>query len=241
MTIIAVLLIGLVAGVVSGIVGFGGTIILLPILTLQFGPKAAVPIMAVAAILGNFARVMAWWHLIRWPAVGAYAAAAIPATWLGARTMLSLDPSTLELFLGVFFIAIIPARHWLAASGLKVSLWGLMAAGAIVGFLTGIVANTGPINTPFFLAHGLTKGAFIGTEAMSSLTMFTSKVTAFRSFGALDIDMIQNGLVVGASLMLGTFIGKRFLLSMNEQRFSGLMDGLLFISGGAMIWAALQA
>lgn len=236
-----ILVIGLVAGTLAGIIGFGGTTILLPLLTLQFGPKAAVPIMAIASILGNFARVVAWWRIVSWRAVAAYSATAIPAAWLGARTMLTLDPVTLELALGVFFIAMIPLRRWFAARGFRVSLVGLALAGAVIGYLTGIVANTGPINTPFFLAHGLTKGAFIGTEATASLAMFVSKATAFRSLGALPAEMVVNGVIVGASLMAGTYVAKRFLQALTEEMFRGLMDALLLVAGLAMIVSALAA
>lgn len=241
MTMILVILIGLAAGTLAGLIGFGGSTILLPVLTLQFGPKAAVPIMAIAAIFGNFARVVAWWRVVSWPAVAAYSVTAIPAAWFGARTMLSLDPVTLEIALGTFFFIMIPLRRWFAASGLHVTLPILCVAGAVIGYLTGIVANTGPINTPFFLAHGLTKGAFVGTEATASLAMFLSKAAAFRSFGALPADIISSGILVGLSLMAGTYIAKHLLHSMNEAMFDGLMDILLAVAGIAMITNALYA
>src|SRR5439155_3020502 len=43
-----VLAVGLVAGTISGIVGTGSSIMLMPVLVYQYGPKQAVPIMAVA-------------------------------------------------------------------------------------------------------------------------------------------------------------------------------------------------
>jgi uncharacterized membrane protein YfcA len=46
-----VLAVGLVAGTVSGIVGTGSSIMLVPGLVYAFGPKEGVPIMAVAAIM----------------------------------------------------------------------------------------------------------------------------------------------------------------------------------------------
>lgn len=240
MTMILVLFTGLFAGTLAGLVGFGGTTILLPILTLQFGPKAAVPIMAIASVLGNFARLLAWWRVVRWRAVAAYSLPAIPSAWLGARTMLSLDPVILEFTLGIFFLLMIPLRRWFTTAGMRINLLGLACAGAVIGFLTGIVSNTGPINTPFFLAHGLTKGAFIGTEATASLMMFTAKVAAIRSGGALPSEMILNGLIVGSSLMIGTYVAARFLKSMDENTFRGLMDGLLLVAGVAMIASALM-
>lgn len=231
--------IGLGAGTLAGIIGFGGSTILLPVLTLVFGPKAAVPIMAIAALLGNLSRVMVWWREIRWSAACAYSATAIPMAWAGARTMVALDPTVLELFLGVFFIAMIPLRRWLERRGFSVGLPGLALAGAVVGYLTGIVANTGPVNTPFFLAHGLVRGAFVGTEAMSSLSMFSSKVLAFRTFGALPTELILNGVIVGVSLMIGAYLAKRFMRRISASAFHELMDGLLLVTGLAMIIGAL--
>jgi len=238
MTWLLIMLIGLVAGTLSGIIGFGGTTILMPILVLSFGPKAAVPIMAIASILGNLSRVLVWWSTINWRAVSAYSIAAVPAAALGARVMLAIDPSVLDIILGVFFIAMIPLRRWFTAQGFRISVAGLAVAGAIIGFLTGIVANTGPINTPFFLAHGLAKGAFISTEAMSSLAMFTSKAVAFRELGALPEATLINGLIVGSTLMAGSWIAKRFVQKMDEDQFRGLMDVLLFVAGTAMLLGA---
>jgi len=39
----------------------------------------------------------------------------------------------------------------------------------VIGYLTGIVVSTGPLSVPLFLFYGLTKGAFLATEAASSL------------------------------------------------------------------------
>jgi uncharacterized membrane protein YfcA len=239
LTWLLVLAIGLAAGTLAGIIGFGGSTILLPVLTLVFGAKAAVPIMAIAAVLGNLSRVAVWWREIRWPAAFAYSATAMPMAWLGARTMLALDARVLELCLGLFFLAMVPLRRWLARRGLAVSLVGLAAAGAGIGYLTGIVANTGPVNTPFFLGHGLVRGGFVGTEAMSSLAMFTSKVAAFRTFGALPSELITSGMIVGSSLMLGAYLAKRCMQRISDGAFHGLMDGLLVVSGLAMIAGAL--
>ncbi len=241
MSWIIIIIVGLGAGTLSGIVGFGSTTILMPLLVIVFGPKAAVPIMAVAAVLGNLGRVVVWWPVIAWKAVGAFSIAAIGAVWFGARTMLAFDPVYLELFLGAFFILMIPIRRWLENSQVKLSLLGLVITGAVIGYLTGIVANTGPINTPFFLAHGLSKGPFIATEAMSSLAMFGSKSAAFWTFGALPIETIKRGCIVGATLMIGAWLAKRFVQSLSTDTFKGMMDALLFIAGAAMIVNALSA
>ena len=90
-----VLAVGLIAGLVSGIVGTGATIILLPVLVFAFGPRAAIPIMAVVALMSNFAKITSWWKEIDWRAVGCYALGGIPGAALPRLfTMFSqVDPS----------------------------------------------------------------------------------------------------------------------------------------------------
>lgn len=234
-----VLAIGLVAGTLSGIVGFGASIMLMPVLVISYGPLAAVPIMAVASIMANLSRVMVWWREVDWRACAAYSATGIPAAALGARTLLALPPRAVEVALGAFFLAMIPARRWLAARELKLQRWHLALIGLVIGFLTGIVVTTGPLSVPVFLAYGLVKGAFLATEAAGSLGIYVAKSAVFRSFGALPWDAIAKGLVIGASLMAGSYLAKRFVLKLPAERFRLLMDGMMAASGIAMLWAAI--
>ncbi len=233
-----VLLVGLVAGAISGVIGTGSSIILLPVLVFTFGPKQAVPIMAVAAIMANLARVMAWWKLVDWRAFAAYSITGIPAAALGARTLLALPAHLIDICLGIFFIAMIPTRHWLIAHNFRIRLWQLSIIGAVIGFLTGVVLSTGPLSVPAFSSYGLQKGAFLSTEAASSLVLYVAKVITFREFGAMPLDIFIKGLLVGASLMAGTFTGKIVVLRMSDRAFRHLLDALLFCSGLSLLWAA---
>lgn len=212
---------------------------LMPVRVVVFGPLEAVPIMGVAALMANFSRVLVWWRETDWRATAAYSAAGVPAAALGARTLLVLPPRLMEALLGAFFILMIPARRALLARDYRLKLWQLALVGAPIGYLTGIVVSTGPINTPFFLAYGLTKGAFLATEAAGSLAVYMSKALVFRSFGALPLAAVAKGLIIGTSLMAGSFLAKRFVLRLEADRFRLLMDGLLLLSGLSMLAAAL--
>lgn len=233
-----VLVLGLVAGTLGGIVGFGTSIMLMPALVLVFGPREAVPIMAVATVMANASRVAAWWDDVDWRVVAAYSATGFPAAALGAATLLVLPPRIVESVLGVFFLAMIPLRRWMAKREWRMQLWHLAVVGALIGFLTGIVASTGPINAPFFLAYGLVKGTYLGTEAMSSIAVYAAKVITFRSLGALPMEAIVKGLVIGSALFAGAFIAKRFVKQVPAEKFRLLMDGLLAVAGATMLWAA---
>jgi uncharacterized protein len=237
-----VLTVGLVAGTISGIVGTGSSIMLMPVLVYEYGPKQAVPIMAVAAVLANLSRILAWWREVDWRACAAYSATGIPAAALGARTLLALPSHAVDIAIGVFLIAMVPLRHWLARHQLKLSLWHLAIGGAVIGYLTGIVVSTGPLSVPLFLFYGLAKGAFLATEAASSLGLYFSKSVTFERFGALTSDIALKGLITGASLMSGAFIAKRFVLHLKPDVFRLVMDAIMLAAGLSMladaIWSA---
>jgi uncharacterized protein len=235
---VLVLALGLAAGSLSGIIGTGASIMLLPVLVFQFGPKQAVPIMAIAALMSNVAKIMAWWREVDWRAFAAYSITGIPAAALGARTLLVLPSPVVDLALGLFFLLMIPGRRWLNAMKFRIRLWQLALAGAVIGFLTGIVISTGPLSVPAFTSYGLLKGAFLSTEAASSLALMVSKVTTFRQLGALPYSSILQGVIIGASVMAGAFVGKAVVLRMSIGMFQHVLDGLLLCSGLAMLWGA---
>ena len=219
-------------------IGTGASILLLPILVFQYGPKQAVPIMAIAALMSNVAKVMAWWREVDWRAFAAYSIPGVPAAALGARTLLVLPSHVVDITLGAFFLAMIPARRWLHSHSFHIGLWQLALAGALIGFVTGIVLSTGPLSVPAFTSYGLMKGAFLSTEAVSSLALMISKVTTFQQLGALPWPAILQGLIIGSAVMIGTFIAKRFVQRMSLHTFEYLLDAMLFGSGVSLLWAA---
>ncbi|MBS0529569.1 MAG: sulfite exporter TauE/SafE family protein [Proteobacteria bacterium] len=241
MNYVFVLAVGLVAGTISGIVGTGSSIMLVPVLVYEFGPKQAVPIMAVAAIMANLSRILAWWREVDWRACAAYSVTGIPAAALGARTLLVLPSRAVDISIGLFLIAMVPVRHWVARHNFKLSLWHLALGGALIGFLTGIVVSTGPLSVPLFVFYGLTKGAFLATEAASSLGLYFSKSVTFERFGALNWDVAIKGLIAGSSLMVGAFVAKRFVLKLDPNVFRLVLDAIMIMAGLSMLWNAAHA
>lgn len=240
MDYLLVLVAGLLAGTLGGIVGTGSSLVLMPILVVMFGPRHAVPIMAVAAIMGNLGRVLAWRREIDWRACFAYCATAVPGAVLGARLLLAIPPGVAELALGVFFLSLIPVRRWLAKHELKLSLMHLALLGGPLGLLTGLVVSTGPLTVPLFTFYGLERGAFLGTEAAGSIGVYLAKVATFQAFGAFPLEVLVQGLMVGTTLMAGSFAGRSIVLALSPGAFRSLIDGLMLCSGLSLIWAAVR-
>jgi hypothetical protein len=149
-----------------------------------------------------------------------------------------LPSRAVDIAIGLFLIAMVPVRHWLARHPFRITLWHLALGGALIGYITGIVVSTGPLSVPLFLFYGLSRGAFIGTEAASSLGLYVSKSITFQQFGALDWEVALKGLTTGSSLMAGAFIAKRFVLRLEPDVFKLVMDGIMIAAGASMLWNA---
>jgi uncharacterized membrane protein YfcA len=239
MSWVLILALGLFAGTLGGVVGFGSGILMMPALVLTFGPKEAVPVMAIAALMANAGRVAVWWRDVDWKLNAVYCSTAVPMAALGARTLVALDPKWVEGALGTFFLIMIPLRRWLTARGFRMRLPGMALVGAGIGFLSGLVASTGPINTPFFLAYGLVKGGFLATEAVGSMAISLTKAAVFRTFGALPLETVLRGMIVGSSLMFGAWLAKRIVLGMDPSWFRFILEVMMGVTGATMLWWAL--
>jgi uncharacterized protein len=235
---LAILALGLAAGTIGGIVGFGSSIMLMPALMLAFGPQQAVPIMAIAALMANLSRVAVWWREVDWRANAYYCVTAVPAAALGACTLLTLDPHIVEATLGFLFFLMVPMRRWLMARGLRIKAWHLLFVGAGIGFMAGMVASTGPINTPFFIAYGLVKGAYLSTEAVGSIAVGLTKTIVFQRLNALSWETAARGLLIGTTVMAGSWVAKGFVLRLEADQFRLLMDALLILAGVVLLWGA---
>ncbi len=226
---------GLGAGVLGGVIGFGTTIILMPALVYFYGPIQAIPVIALVATVANLSRIFLWWSVINWKVCFVYSITAIPAVILGVNTLVTLNDRLVEITLGLFLILLIPIRRWMRKQNFYLKLWQMSLVGAVIGYLTGIVATTGAINTPFFLAFGLTKGAYLGTEAASTLSILFTKGITFHQLGFLNTTAIIQGLLIGSCVLVGSIFSKRIVLALPEKKFLLLMELVMLISGVSIL------
>jgi len=226
---------GLGAGVLGGVIGFGTTIILMPALVYFYGPIQAIPVIALVATVANLSRIFLWWSVINWKVCFVYSITAIPAVILGVNTLVTLNDRLVEITLGLFLILLIPIRRWMRQKNFYLKLWQMSLVGAGIGYLTGIVATTGAINTPFFLAFGLSKGAFLGTEAASTLSILFTKGITFHQLGFLNTTAMIQGLLIGSCVLVGSIFSKRIVLALPEKKFLLLMELVMLISGTSIL------
>lgn len=75
---IILIVLDLIAASISGAVGFGGAVLLLPFLTIMYGAQVAIPVLTISQIFGNGARMSIGIKQIKWKEVGLFLMLAIP-------------------------------------------------------------------------------------------------------------------------------------------------------------------
>lgn len=204
---------------------------MLSILVWSFGVRDAIPILTVAQLIGNGSRV--WFNRgeLAFPVVGWFALGSVPFALAGGMVFAHAPLRALKRLLGLFLLLIVAYRHLPKASAVRPSLRGFALIGALFGFLSALLGSVGPLMAPFFLAYGLVKGRYIGTEALATVIMHGTKLAAYGGAAILTVHNTGIGLALGPVMILGSYVGKKILDRIPERAFVLAIEATLLIAG----------
>ncbi|MFN3371539.1 MAG: sulfite exporter TauE/SafE family protein [Sphingomonadaceae bacterium] len=224
-----------VAAVVSASAGFGGALLLLPLLVRSVGPEAAVPLLTVAQLAGNGTRVAAGWREIDWRPAGLFLLGALPAAVAGAHLFLDLPPGLLTRLAGLAILLFVALgwAGWRPPAGIG---W-LPATGAMTGFVSGVVGSAGPLGAAAFLALGLPPATYVATEAVTALAMHGAKLMVWGGAAALPAGFWPLAALLAAAMVAGTLVARRLVARIPARLFRRLVGALLLLVGGQMLIA----
>jgi len=133
--------------------------------------------------------------------------------------------------LGAFLLFVVFWRHAKPRTQRRFPIQSFAIIGAAASFLSALLGSVGPLMAPFFLAFGLVKGAYIGTEALATVVMHVTKLVAYRQTAVLTRSGVFAGLLLGPIMILGSFLGKRIVDRLPEKVFVLLIEAVLIVAG----------
>jgi uncharacterized protein len=181
--------------------------------------------------VGNLSRL--WWSRreVDLSVVAAFLAGAVPATALGAALYAGATAESLGRAIGFFLLASVPLRRLLTSRRVRVRLVHFPLVGGAIGLLSALVVTTGPVATPFFLAYGLRRGAYLATESLCSTGMHVVRGAALARYALLTQETVLVGAVLGVVMFAGAWLARRLVDRMSERVFLVVIEGLLVALG----------
>lgn len=214
------------AAVISGAAGFGGALLLLPLLVATVGVREAVPLLTIAQLIGNLSRAGLGFSQIRWAPVGLFLLGAAPLSIVGALSFIQLPKDWVMRAIGAAILAFV-ALKYLGVLRAKPGPLTLILGGGLVGFLSGLVGSAGPLGAALFLSLGLPPVAYIASEATTALAMHGLKMFVYQQFIALDREFWFLAVLMGIAMVIGTWSAKRYIERMPREKFQHFVAILL--------------
>jgi len=222
------------AAAISGAAGFGGALLLLPLLVATVGVTQAVPLLTIAQLIGNLSRAGFGFTQIHWKPVGLFLLGAFPLSVLGALSFVQLPKELVTRAIGAAILVFVALKYFglLEITSGRVVLIG---GGGVVGFLSGLVGSAGPLGAAIFLSLGLPPVAYIASEATTALAMHVIKTVVYQHYIVLGRDFWFLAALMGVAMVLGTWSAKRVIERMPRETFQRFVAILLVAIAGYMV------
>lgn len=220
------------AATISGIAGFGGSLIILPVFSFMIGAKTAIPVLTVAWMMGNFSRAAFGYKEIQWRPVIYFCVGAIPAAVLGAKLFVELPSTVIMKAIGGFLLFIVILRRLQIQYSIP-EKW-FVPFGALVGFLSSILGSAGPIGAVAFLSLNLAPAAYVASEAVTAVFMHLTKTIVYERYALLTAADLWKGIILGLAMVVGSWTARRFIKKISGKTFGYFVDLLLVLAAASL-------
>ncbi len=233
----AIVIVG-VALFVRGMTGFGGSLIMVPFISLVWDIRQAVVIIAVLNLTSSLFLVIESRPHVAWRDALGLVAWSAPGLVLGTLALARVDVDLMTVVLGVFTIL---ASVHLARQRAKVietrppHLAVEGAVGVMAGTLHGMLGTSGPVIVPY-LAHRVRAGAALRATILAYLlSLDVLRLGGYVSFGLVSREVLVRSAILLPVAFIASHLGGSVQARLPERVFRLIVAGLLFASGIMLI------
>ena len=228
--------VGLVAGAIASVAGFGIGSLLTPTFALETGTRLAVAAVAIPHVVATFQR---FWllrrHVDRRVLLG-FGLASAAGGLAGALAHVWLASRVLEMVFGALLLVAAFAEF----TGWMMNVrWGRRAAwvaGALSGAFGGLVGNQGSIRSAALLGFDVPKESFVATATAIGLFVDGARLPVYLATQWREIFAIWPLLVAATiGVVVGTALGARVLRRIPRKTFRRTVATLLVALGIYML------
>jgi uncharacterized protein len=221
---------------VRGGAGFGGGVVMAPLLALVAPLAVVVPVSSALNMISGVTQGVRDWRKVAWRELIRIAPFSFVGVFLGIWLLARVDAQPLSKVFGGFIM--LYAAYMLKSKGVMpvIARRWLYPLGAFLSLLAGTVGSlfggaAGPLYVMFLSALKLERDRFRATITMIMVTMGTTRVIGFLAAG-MYTQKVLTLLLMGLPLVfIGGWIGARVVARLDQERFGRLVGCVLLASG----------
>jgi uncharacterized protein len=236
---VLVSVVGLIAGAVAAVSGFGIGSLLTPTLALHISAKTAVAAVSVPHLVGTAIR---FWRLrahLDTRVLWRFGLTSAAGGLLGALLHAGAPSPDIAIVLGALLV-------FAGASQLveRTQRWrfhgpAAWIAGAVSGFFGGLVGNQGGIRSAAMLGFDLSREQFVATATAIALCVDAARMPVYLVAERAEVAAIWPlVLLTTAGVVVGTLAGDRVLAHLPERRFRVVLGLLILLLGAGLLYGA---
>ena len=232
--------VALFASVLGGVAGYGTGALMPLILVPMVGAEQVVPVIALASLLTNSGRMIAFLRHVEWRRATIVLGGAIPPCLVTAYGYTLLTGKGAQIVIGSMLMLTVPLRYALRRRSVVLGDKGLFFGSVGYGTAVGGTVGAGVVLLSLLMAAGLQGAAVIATDAMLSIAVGVSRIMVFGFAGAINSKTIAFALLIGLIAFPGAFLAKAFVERMPLHVHTAILDAVVLIGGAAMVFSALK-
>lgn len=225
------LLLALLAEIIGTIGGFGSSVFFVPLGNFYFNFQTVLGLTAVFHLSSNLSKIMLFKKGLDKNLLLYIGLPSVIFVIIGGIVSKYLDTSLLEILLGIFLVAL--SSLFLIKQKLVIdpTKKNSVTGGVLSGFSAGLLGTGGAIRGLTMAAYNLEKSVFIATSAAIDMMIDASRTVVYYQNGYITKDIliyIPFLFVIG---LLGTYLGKRILVHIPQDKFKNLSLVLVLLIG----------
>jgi uncharacterized protein len=228
--------VGFLAGAIASVSGFGIGSLLTPVLAVQVGTKLAVAAVSVPHVVATALRFWLMRRHIERRLLWSFGLMSAAGGLAGALLQSSANSPALTAVFGGLLVF----TGFMGLSGLSDRLrfrgWVAWVAGAVSGFLGGLVGNQGGIRSAAMLGFDVPRHAFVATATAVGLIVDGARMPVYLATQGKEMaDLWPAMLMATLGALAGTIVGERLLRRVPEALYRKLVSALVMALGVFML------
>jgi uncharacterized membrane protein YfcA len=234
--------VGVLAGFVHGLFGFGFPLLSTPLLVFGFDLRTAILLTLVPTVSINLISILSetrWREALRiyWP----IPAFTIVGSFLGTQLLFLVDPEPFRLLLALVLIGYLVSDHLHRGERvLHVPGWGMALFGLLLGLLAGVVNIFAPLVIAYALYTQMPTVLMVATFNLSFITSKSGQIAGFLSQDAFTFDTVGLSLIALPLILASLWLGIRVRRRVEPERYRGMLRGALWLISIAILLDALR-